>query len=88
MKKKSPTEQQIAITYVTEGRVNKTIAKMRASGPWTRKRIPELFQTVFRDIVEEEMRDIIEKFKDPIINFRRLRNCIVTAVKEAKPELF
>lgn len=88
MSKKTPLEEQIALTYVTGGRVDKTLAKMRESGPWTRKRIPELFSRIYNDVVEEEMWNIVKKFKDPIVNFRRLRSCIVNAVKSARPDLF
>jgi hypothetical protein len=87
-KKGTPLEAQIAELFITTGRVEKTLAKMNSEGPWTSKRIPELFGRVYNDIVEEEMWEIIKRWKDPIINFRRLRSCIVDQVKKVKPELF
>lgn len=86
--RKTPTEAQISEIYVTTGRVEKTFAKMKADGPWRSNRIPELFGRVYHDIVTEEMWEIIKKWKDPIINFRRLRSCIVNDVKKVKPEIF
>jgi len=85
---KDPVEYQIADMFVTEGRVNKVLENMKASGGWSSKRIPELFQRVFYDVVTEETWNILKKFKDPKIDFRRLRGAVIAKIKVVRGDLF
>lgn len=81
-------EIDIAADYVTEGRINKMLAKMSEDGRFTSKRIPELLSKVYYDIITEEMWDILKKYKNPAINFRKLNMCVVNKIKDVRKELF
>lgn len=85
---KAQLEQQIAIEYVTRGRVTKTMEKMRESGPVTRRRIPELFGRIWHEIIDDEMFEIVKSNKRPAIDFGRFYNAIIEQVKTNCPELF
>lgn len=82
------TELEIAAKYVTEGRVEKIISKMKSSLPWTDKRIPELLGHVYHEIVVEEMWEIVKEFHQPTINFKRLNQAVIQKIKYLKPEIF
>jgi len=81
-------EVELAETYVTEGRVQKTFDKMTDDVPWSSRRIPELFNRVWHDVVTEETWDIVKAHKLPTIDFKRFYNAVVRQVKAIKPELF
>ena len=50
--------------------------------------IPRLLQTVFYCIVKEEMWEITKKFKDPVIDFKKLRRFVAGEVKVMAKDLF
>jgi hypothetical protein len=82
-------EDEIANKYVTKALCDKVEAKIiNEVGHWESKCIPRLLQTVFHDIVAEEIWDIVKKMKFPTINFRTLQACIIMEIKKVKPELF
>jgi len=85
---KELAEQQIAEMFVTEGRVNKVLANMESAGAWSNKRIPELFQRVFYDVVTEEIWNILKKFKNPKIDFKRLNGAVISQIKKVRGDLF
>jgi len=85
---KQQVELAIATEYVTRGRVEKALAKMRDAGPLTRKRIPELLGRVWHDIVADEMWDIVKKHKFPTVDFKRLYGRVIEETKRNCPELF
>lgn len=82
-------EDAIAQKYVTKALCDKVEAKIvNEEGHWESKFIPRILQTVYHDIVVEEIWDILKKMKQPIINFRTLNSCIIMEIKRVKPELF
>jgi len=81
-KKGKEIEEQIALTYVTSGRVKKQMQKMfDGQTPVDERRTGELLQRVYNDVVVEEIGDILKKFKNPTINFRTLRGTIYAEVR-------
>ncbi len=50
--------------------------------------IPQLLGRVWADILDEEMRPIVKKFKSPTIDFKVLRAAVNRATKALSPELF
>ena len=82
-------EREIADKYVTSGRVEKIYNNIKISNEgWRSQYIPRLLQTVYYDLVKEEMWDIVKEFKNPKINFKTLQSITIEKVKEHKPELF
>ena len=86
---RSGLEKLICSSYITPHLVNKTKAKIiNETNDWCSKYISRLLQTVFYDLVNEEMWNILKKFKNPTINFKQLQNETNKKIKELKPELF
>lgn len=82
-------EEKIASEFVTISLVEKTIAKIEnESGGFGSKDIPRLLHTVFYDIVREEIWQILKKFKNPTIDFKKLSRSVSHYIKMVKPELF
>jgi len=84
----SSVEDRIASEYVTRGRIEKILAKMRESKPLSRRRIPEFFGRLWHDILESEMYEIVKENKRPIIDFSDLHHCVIERSKELCDELF
>ena len=57
-------------------------------GGWTSKFIPRLLQTVFYDLVNEELWNIIKKHKNPKIDFAYLQRLTITKVKQERKDIF
>jgi len=86
---KARIEDAIAADFVTKSIVDKVYAKIELEvGGFSSKNIPQLLNTVFYDIVREEMWEIVKKYKDPLIDFKTLRRSIFAHVKVYRPELF
>jgi len=84
----SPLEHKLAQEFVTEARLNKVLAKMRETGPFSRKRIPELFGRVWHEIITEEMWNILKSYGNVTINFRFFYSSTIEEVKRLLPEIF
>ena len=50
--------------------------------------IPRLLQTVFYDLINEELWNIIKKHKNPRIDFAYLQRLTITKVKEKRKDIF
>jgi hypothetical protein len=82
-------EDRIVAEYVTSALVEKEYAKIVSEeGTWTSRMIPRLLGTVFHCLVTEETWNIVKKFKNPTIDFKRLQQLTIATVKLCKPELF
>ena len=82
-------EQEIVDEYVTSALVNKVFAKIvNEHQGWNSKYIPRLLQTVYYDLVNEEIWNAVKKLKSPTINFRTLATLCTLKTKQHKPELF
>lgn len=86
---KQMTEQAICDEHVTKHFVDKAYAKIvNEMEGWNSKYIPRLLMTVFYDLVNEEIWNIVKKLKNPTINFKTLNTLVILKIKEVKPELF
>ena len=82
-------EEKIVAEYVDEHLINKVVAKIsNDEGGWTSKFIPRLLQTVFYDLVNEELWNIIKKHKNPKIDFAYLQLLTITKVKQERKDIF
>jgi hypothetical protein len=86
---KTLTEEEIAIEYVTDTIVEKTYAKiMNECNGWNSKYIPRLLETVYHDVIVEEMYNAQKKFKNCTVNFGTLRHFVYKQVKAQLPHVF
>ena len=86
---KQMTEHVICDDYVTKHLIDKVYAKIvNEMDGWNSKYIPRLLMSVFYDLVNEEIWNIIKKMKNPTINFKTLHSLTVLKIKELRPELF
>lgn len=50
--------------------------------------IPRLLQTVYSELIEEETSAFVKKFKDPTIDFKKLRQFVIAETKKYAADLF
>lgn len=82
-------EEAVAEEFCTLSLVEKTHAKIvNDSEGWTSKHIPRLLESVYHDLVVEEIYHILKKHNSPTINFKTLRVFVIQKIKQLKPELF
>ena len=82
-------EDEIAQAFCTKTLVDKTVAKIKLeSEGWSSKLIPRLIETVYHDLIVEDIYEILKKFKSPTINFKVFRNFVIQQIKQHVPELF
>lgn len=83
------TEISIVNTYITEALIDKEKAKIELEkGGWESKYIGQLLGTVYHCLIEEEIWNIIKKYKNPTINFKQLQVLTTEKIKELKEDLF
>jgi len=82
-------ESHIIDDFCTTALIEKTYAKilLECDG-WSSKYIPRLLNTVYHDLVVEESWNFVKKYKNPMVNFKRLQGMVINKVKETKSELF
>jgi len=86
---KKMTEQEIVDNYCTEALIEKTYAKIvNECDGWKSQYIPRLLNTVFHDLINEEIWNAIKKMKYPTINFKTLQTLVTYKIKEVKKEIF
>lgn len=86
---KAMAEQTICDQYVSSHLVNKVYSKIvNEMDGWNSRYIPRLLQTVFYDLVNEELWNAVKKLKNPTVNFKTLNVLTVLKIKELRPELF
>jgi len=85
-----PIELKIAQEFVTEGRLNKVRAKiiLELGTAWRSEYIPRYLNTVWFEIITEELWNILKKFKNPKINFQDLNRFVIKQIKEIDKESF
>lgn len=82
-------EEKIVDKYVTSHLVEKVHAKIvNECGGWQSKLIPRLLNTVWHDLVTEEMWNAVKDFKNPKIDFGTLMRLSNAKVKELMPSVF
>lgn len=84
----SALEESIVEEFVTKHLVDKVYEKIKNEDGWSSKAIPRLLNTVYYDLIKEEMWEILKKHKNPKIDFKYLQRLTLQKVKEVKPELF
>lgn len=86
---KQMVEQEIVDTYVDRHLVDKVYSKIvNEMEGWGSRYIQRLLQTVFYDLVNEEIWNAVKKLKNPTINFKTLNTLTILKIKELRPELF
>lgn len=82
--------EDIAVTeFCTVALIDKTYHKIITEcDGWSSKYIPRLLETVYYDLITEEIWHILKKYKYPTINFTTLRYFVISKIKEIKKELF
>lgn len=88
IKEKNIIEAEIVERYVTAALVEKEYCKIVNDSGWSSKSIPRLLSVVYYCLIKEESWNFLKEFKDPLINFKRLRALTIIKTKEYKPELF
>lgn len=82
-------EDKIVEKYCTKSFIEKEHSKIvNAEGRWISQYIPRLLSTVYHELINEEMWNIIKEFKNPTIDFKRLNMLIIQSIKKNMPELF
>lgn len=82
-------EEKIIDEYCTEAFIEKEFAKLvNENDGWQSRMIPKLFGKLYYKLINEEIWNIVKKFKQPTINFKTLHSLIIDKVKRVKPELF
>ena len=86
---KDMIELKIADEFCTKALVEKTLAKITVDlDGWSSKMIPQLLGRVYHDLVSEDIWEIVKKYKQPRIDFKRLNGAVIRKIKEVKPDLF
>ena len=82
-------ENEIVDSAVDLALVDKAYGKIvLANDGWENKCYPRLFETVYKDVVCEELYSITTTMKKPIVDLSVLYRLTVAKIKEVKPELF
>lgn len=64
------------------GRIKRVLAEKRG------QLIPRLLQTVYQELLNEETASFVKRFKDPTIDFRKLRTFVTQQTKKFAGDLF
>jgi hypothetical protein len=80
-------EEEIAKKYCTEALVEKTFEKIKNENGWSSKKIPELLNRVYHDIIQEECWNFVKDNKMPTINFKTLHFFVIAKIKEIKKDI-
>lgn len=86
---KELVEEKVANKFVTLALCEKVKAKIELDNEgWNSKLIPRLLETIYHDLIKEEMWDILKEEKNVTINFGTLRHFVTKRIKENLPEVF
>lgn len=83
-------EFNIVDNYVTSDFIEKEYAKIINDYPpiQRKKLIPILIERVWKTLIDEEMYNIIKKYKCPIVDFKGLKKLVIDKIKKVKIDLF
>lgn len=82
-------ENEVVDHYLTTALIEKTQAKIALEkGGWSSNCIGELIGRVWYDIVNEEIWNIVKRFKNPTINFKTLNILVTKGIKTKCPSIF
>ena len=89
LQEKQSIEDQIVNLCVTKALVDKEYSKIELEkNGWSSKFIPMLLGIVYYCLIKEEITEMIQKFKNPTIDFRKLNNLTIQKIKQLRPEIF
>lgn len=81
-------EEDIVAKYCTVDFIEKEFDKLITEKGDLKKCMPILFDRIFEVLIEEEIMNIIVKYKAPVINFSSLKSLVVYKIKETKSDIF
>ena len=85
----SVIEESIVEDFVTSAFVEKEYAKIvNNNDGWESRYIGEFLNKIWYELINEEMWNILDKYKTPEIDFSLLRRMTINKIKYVKRELF
>lgn len=82
-------EERIVEDYCTLSFIEKEYAKIvNENDGWSSKYIPMLLNKIYYELVNEEIWNILKKYKNPKIDFKTLNVFVTKKIKEVKKEIF
>ncbi len=84
----NPVEQELAERCVSEHLVSKTVAKLELLGLERKVLIPRLLDTVWHDVLTEELPNALKKMKYPTVNTGKLRGLCFQLTKKLASQYF
>jgi RNA ligase len=81
-------ESIILQEVLTSDMLDKVYAKLTLTEPWNKKNIPKFLGITWHDFIQEELWDILKKYNNPKIDFKRLNGMFIRRVKDLMPSLF
>lgn len=89
IKGKRMVEQEIVQKFVTTALCEKVLAKIELEEDgFSSKLIPKLLHIIYYDVVREDCWNFVKMFKDPIIDFKKLKALVFAQVKINLPNYF
>lgn len=86
---KTMIEEKIVEDFCTSALIDKTFAKIKTENKgWNSKMIPRLLNTVYHELIAEEIWNILKKYKNPTINFKTLQTLVNIKIKDVKKDIF
>ena len=79
-------EHKIVNEFVTMGRLDKLLHKILQGESFQSKLIGQILGRMYHEIVNDELWNIVKKFKSPRIDFKFLNKCIIAQTKELLKE--
>ena len=85
-----PVEAEIVEKLLSVDTINKVLINIchGETGMFRSQDIPQLLETIWHDFIVEETYQMCKKFKNPTINFKKLKAHVIAAIKETVPEAF
>jgi hypothetical protein len=80
-------EEKIVNELLTDTFIEKEYSKLSIDG-WESRYIPRLLNTVWHEFIQDEIWQILKKWKNPKIDFKLLQRLVTVKIKEIKKELF
>lgn len=89
-KKTGTTEENIIDKFCTSAFIEKEYAKMKEEIKTMERKnaIHMILNKIYNELIEEETWNIIKQFKDPIVDFKRLKYLVFVKIKEVLVEVF
>ena len=82
-------EEEIVDQYITKAFCEKVFHKIKVEEQgWSSKYINRLLQTIFYDLVREHSWDMVKKYKQPKIDYKRLNRYTIAKTKQHLGKVF